>query len=94
MAVMLATVMVEILEICWSHFSHQYWTNPVPICEATNGPIQSISILPLFKPIFGQYWTDICELAGKSDYRKYLLGQVIRIRLKTEQKLSLVFENF
>ena len=53
-------IMVEILVRTF----YQYWTNAVPICESTNGPIQSTNIWPLFKPIFGQYWTYVCVLAG------------------------------
>ena len=26
---------------------YQYWTNAVPICESTNGPIQSTNIWPI-----------------------------------------------
>ena len=53
-------IMVEILVPTF----YQYWTNAVPVCESTNGPIQSTNIWPLFKPIFGQYWTYVCVLAG------------------------------
>ena len=53
-------IMVEILVPTF----YQYWTNAVPICESMNGPIHSANIWPLFKPIFGQYWTHIYVLAG------------------------------